>query len=78
MTLAPLLTVTLDCTRPVSSFLIVILLVVASRMDEVSLGAWIVGGGFITLETYFFASLLWAWRRDRRAFREMREIGGQD
>lgn len=34
--------------------------------DDVPLAAWMLGAGFIALETWLFAALLWAWREDRR------------
>lgn len=36
------------------------------RTEETSLGHWILGAGFIGLQAYFFATLLRAWREDRR------------
>ncbi len=36
------------------------------EMDEILLAALIVGGGFIALEAYYFATLLRAWQEYRR------------
>ncbi len=38
-----------------------------TRLDEVSPAALILGAAFVALEVYFFATLLRAWVKDRRA-----------
>ncbi|MFQ5911235.1 MAG: thermonuclease family protein [Thermoplasmata archaeon] len=48
------------------------------RTDEVPLASWLLGVGFIALEVYFLATLLRAWRGDRRSRGASREAGAVD
>ena len=66
MVQAPSITRRLDSARREAGLLVVALAAVP-RLDGVSPAAWIVGAGLMALEAYFFATLLRAWMKDRRA-----------
>lgn len=50
----------------------------APKLDDIPSGAWIAGGALIIAETYFFASLLRAWRAYRRSKRMSSDMRTRD